>query len=155
MDLAQLLWAAQGVTEKIEAPPAAWTGGQWMGGLRTAPSAGALYPLELYVVAGTVADLEAGLYRYVPLEHALEPADAGDMRSALGDVSLRQRPIYEAPAVLVIAAVYERTAVKYGERAERYVHMEVGAAAENVFLQAEALELGALLIGAFSDHALP
>ncbi len=154
VDLSQLLWAAQGVTEKIEVPPAAWRGGEWMGGLRSAPSAGGLYPLELYVVAGDVTDLEAGLYRYVPLEHSLERMGDGDLRAALGDAALRQRAIYEAPAVLLIAAVYERTAIKYGERAERYVHMEVGAAAENAWLQAEALGMGAVFIGAFDDGAV-
>jgi SagB-type dehydrogenase family enzyme len=78
----------------------------------------------------------------------------GDLRSALGDAALRQRAIYEAPAVLLITAVYQRTAIKYGERAERYVHIEVGAAAENAWLQAEALGLGALFIGAFNDGAV-
>lgn len=154
MDLSQILWAAQGVTERIEAPPAAWTGGQWMGGLRTTPSAGALYPLELYVVAGDVADLEAGLYRYVPLEHALEHAGDGDLREALGAAAYQQRAISQAPAVLVIAAVYERTAIKYRERAERYVRIEAGAAAEHAWLQAEALGLGAVFIGAFHDEAV-
>ena len=153
-NLSQLLWAAQGVTEKIEAPPAVWTGGEWMGGLRTAPSAGALYPLELYVVAGDVADLEAGLYRYVPLQHSLERVGDGDLREALGGAAYRQRAIYQAPAVLLITAVYERTAIKYGERAERYVHIEVGATAENAWLQAQALGLGALFIGAFKDQAV-
>jgi SagB-type dehydrogenase family enzyme len=154
MDLSQLLWASQGVTEKTEEPPEVWTGSQWMGGLRTAPSAGGLYPLELYVVAGNVSGLDAGLYRYVPLEHSLERAESGDLRGALGDAALGQRAIYEAPVVLVIAAIFERTAVKYGARAERYVHIEVGAAAENAFLQAEALGLGALFIGAFNDKAV-
>lgn len=125
-----------------------------MGGLRTAPSAGALYPLELYVVAGDVADLDAGLYRYVALEHSLERVGDGDQREALGAASYRQRAIYQAPAVVLIAAVYERTAIKYGERAERYVHIEVGAAAENAWLQAEALGLGGLFIGAFDDGAV-
>ena len=153
-DLSQLLWAAQGVTERIEMPPDVWTGGEWMGGLRTAPSAGGLYPLELYVVAGDVTDLEAGLYRYVPLEHSLERVGDGDLRDSLGGAAYRQRAIFQAPAVLLITAVYERTAVKYGERAERYVHIEVGAAAENAWLQAQALGLGALFIGAFHDQAV-
>ncbi len=153
-DLSQLLWAAQGVTEKIDVPPAVWTGGEWMGGLRTAPSAGGLYPLELYVVAGNVADLEAGLYRYVPLERSLERVGDGDLREVLGAAAYRQRAIYQAPAVLLIAAVYARTAIKYGARAERYVQIEVGAAAENAWLQAEALGLGALFIGAFNDQAV-
>jgi SagB-type dehydrogenase family enzyme len=153
-DLSQLLWAAQGITERIDVPPAVWTGGEWMGGLRTAPSAGALYPLELYVAVGDVTDLEAGLYRYVPLEHSLERVGDGDLREALGAAAYRQRAIYQAPAVLLIAAVYERTAIKYGGRAERYVHIEVGAAAENAWLQAEALGLGAVFIGAFNDQAV-
>lgn len=151
-DLAQLLWAAQGVTERIDEPPAIWRGSEWMGGLRTAPSAGALYPLELYVVAAAVDDLEPGVYRYIPLEHSLEQVAQGDHRQALTGAALMQSAIAEAPAVLVIAAVYARTAVTYGERAERYVHIEVGAAAENVWLQAEALQLGSVFIGAFRDE---
>lgn len=153
-EISQLVWAAQGVTEPIEDPPSMWRSSEWkwMGGLRTAPSAGALYPLELYLVAAAVDDLEPGLYRYVPLEHALEHVGEGDRRQALAEAALMQSAIVDAPAVFVITAVYERTAVKYGERAERYVHIEVGAAGENIWLQAEALDLGSVFIGAFHDR---
>jgi SagB-type dehydrogenase family enzyme len=151
-EISQLVWAAQGVTEPIEDAPSIWRGSQWMGGLRTAPSAGGLYPLELYLVVGAVDDLEPGVYRYVPLEHALEHVGDGDRRQALAEAALMQSAIIDAPAVFVITAVYERTAVKYGERAERYVHIEVGAAGENTWLQAEALDLGSVFIGAFHDR---
>jgi SagB-type dehydrogenase family enzyme len=122
-----------------------------MGGRRTNPSAGALYPLEVYVLAGNVEGVEPGLYRYEPLEHALEPVAAGDLREALSGASLRQSAIAGAPAVFVIAAVYERVAVKYGERGTRYARIEVGAIAQSVYLQAGALGLGTVLIGAFTD----
>lgn len=154
-DVAQLLWAAQGITEAVSERPANWPAEwEWMGGLRTAPSAGALYPLELYVVVGDVDGLSTGLHRYIPQEHALEPLAEGDLRAPLAGAALRQASIARAPVVLVIAAVYRRTAVKYGERAEQYVQIEVGAVAQNVYLQAEALGLGTVLIGAFRDAAV-
>lgn len=148
-ELGQLLWAAQGITEPTPAPED-WPWGEWGGGLRTAPSAGALYPLELYVLATNVAGLEAGLYRYRPREHGLERV--GEPTGGLAAAALGQRAIAEAPAVVVIAAEYRRTAAKYGDRAERYVHIEVGAAAENVYLQAEAAGLATVFIGAFRDE---
>ncbi len=138
-ELSQLLWSGQGVTET-------------MGGLRTAPSAGALYPLELYAVVGEVSGLDPGLYRYAPVEHAVRRVSTDDLRAAVGDAASRERAIYAAPVTLVIAGVVERTAVKYGERARRYVHIEVGAAAQNISLQAESLALGTFLIGAFDDR---
>jgi len=151
-DLSQLLWAAQGVTQ--EAPePAGWQWGPWQGGLRTAPSAGALYPLELYVSARAVDRLEPGLYHYRPREHAL--VRVGDCGPAeLAGAALGQRSVAEAAVVVVVAAVHERTGVKYGERATRYVAMEAGAAAENLLLQAAALSLGAVYTGAFDDDAV-
>ena len=131
-EISQLLWAAQGITDPR--------------GFRTAPSAGALYPLELYIVT---AD---GVFHYLPQKHALEVIQSGDLRAQLHDVALGQDPVLEAPLVLVIAAVYERTQVKYGpERSPRYVHLEAGHAAQNVLLQAAALDLGAVPIGAFYD----
>jgi SagB-type dehydrogenase family enzyme len=150
--LGQLLWAAQGITEPMSAPEG-WPWGEWGGGLRAAPSAGALYPLEVYVVVDAVEGLEPGVYHYVPEHHALERIGSADGR-ALASAALGQRPIAQAPAVLVLAAVYQRTAAKYGDRARRYVHMEAGAAAENVYLQAEALGLGTVFIGAFRDEAV-
>lgn len=133
-EVGQLAWAAQGVTDEA--------------GYRTAPSAGALYPLELYV--GT----PAGVYRYDPHDHRLVLHVEGDPRPALQRASLGQEAIGLAPAVFIIAAVYERTEVKYGARTTRYVHMEAGHAAQNILLQAVALDLGAVPIGAFDDDRL-
>ncbi|UCE30486.1 MAG: SagB/ThcOx family dehydrogenase [Burkholderiales bacterium] len=133
----QLLWAAQGVTTPD--------------GLRTAPSAGALYPLELTLVAGAVSGLQPGLYRYRPATHALAPLGAGDRRAALAGAALNQTWLQQAPATVVFGAVESRTRFKYGGRSTRYVHIEVGHAAQNLLLQARALGLGAGLIGAFDD----
>lgn len=151
-EVAQLLWAAQGVTQPTPAP-AGWQWGEWRGGLRTAPSAGALYPLELYVLATAVDGLDRGLYRYLPVDHALVRVGDGDA-AALAAAALGQRAITEAPAVVIVTGVQARTAVKYGERAPRYVHIEVGAAAENLLLQAAALGLGGVFMGAFRDDAV-
>jgi len=151
--LSQLLWAAQGVTQPSEEPPEGFRW-EWMGGLRTAPSAGALYPLELYALVGSVESLSPGLYRYVPTAHALELVAGEDLRDALWGAALRQTAIREAPVTLVFAAVIARTAAKYGDRAERYVHIEVGSAAENVYLQVEPLGLGTVFMGAFDDAAV-
>lgn len=151
-EIGQLLWAAQGVTRPMPEPPG-WAYGEWTGGLRAAPSAGALYPLELYLVAVQVDGLEAGLYHYRPAEHALTRVGAADP-DGLASAALGQRVISQAPAVVIVTGIYQRTAVKYGNRAERYVHIEVGAAAENLYLQAEALALGTVFIGAFRDDAV-
>lgn len=136
-ELSQLLWAAQGIT----APR----------GLRTAPSAGALYPLELFVVAGNVATLPAGTYQYKPVGHHLARVAEGDQRPGLADAALGQSPIRKAPVVIAIVADERKTTIKYGERGVRYVHLEAGHAAQNICLQAEALGLGSVVIGAFSD----
>jgi SagB-type dehydrogenase family enzyme len=136
----QLLWAAQGVTSSA--------------GERTAPSAGALYPLEVHLVAGSVDGLAAGVYGYRAHGHSLRAHVAGDRRRELADAALGQAAVLEAPAVLVIAARYARTARKYGARGDRYVHIEVGHAAQNVYLQAQALGLGTVIVGAFNDDAV-
>jgi SagB-type dehydrogenase family enzyme len=136
----QLLWAAQGVTSPS--------------GERTAPSAGALYPLEIYLVAGNVDGLTEGVYRYHAQGHSLRAHVAGDRRRELAHAALGQPAAREAPAVLVLVALYARTARKYGARAERYVHIEVGHAVQNVYLQAQALGLGTVIIGAFDDDAV-
>lgn len=138
--VSQLLWAAQGVTGPD--------------GLRTAPSAGALYPLEVYLVAGAVSGVAPGVYRYEPRRHRLVQASQGDVRERVAEAALSQDWVAEAPAIVVLAAVFERTARKYGERAPRYVHMEVGHASQNIYLQATALGLGTTMVGAFRDEAL-
>jgi SagB-type dehydrogenase family enzyme len=152
-EMGQVLWACQGVTEPMPQAPEGFSW-EWMGGLRTVPSAGALYPLEVYAVIGAVEGVEPGVYHYLPVEHALALYLSENLREPLWNASLRQTAILEAPVTLVIAGVVNRTAAKYGDRAERYVHMEVGAAGENVYLQAEALDLGTVFMGAFDDDAV-
>jgi SagB-type dehydrogenase family enzyme len=137
-EIAQLLWAAQGITRP--------------GGYRTAPSAGALYPLEIYLVAGKVSDLSAGVYRYLPDEHALVKTMEGDVRKELSKAAISQKAVSNAPAVIVMTAIYERTTVKYGDRGIQYVHIEVGSAAENIYLQVVSMNLGTVFIGAFHDE---
>lgn len=136
-EVSQLLWAAQGITSP--------------NGYRTAPSAGALYPLEVYLVVGHVTELPAGVYKYRPQTHQLVDIAKGDLRFKLASAALGQSPVKDGAIVLVLAAVYERTAAKYGRRGTQYVHMEVGHVAQNVYLQAVSLELGTVFIGAFYD----
>jgi SagB-type dehydrogenase family enzyme len=130
-EIGQLLWAAQGIT-------ASWGG-------RTAPSAGGLYPLEVYVAT---AD---GVWHYLPQDQRAEVVRDDDARGELTSAAHDQDPVGDAPAVIVITAVPARTAAKYGDRAERYVQLEAGHVAQNVLLQAVALDLGAVPIGAFDD----
>jgi len=137
-DLSQLLWAGQGISSPDK--------------LRTAPSAGALYPLELYLVAGLTTGLSPGVYRYSPEQHSLILIKNSDQRRALSGAALHQECIAAAPACFVITGVYHRTAKKYGERARRYVQLEAGHASENILLQAVALKLGTVVVGAFDDQ---
>jgi SagB-type dehydrogenase family enzyme len=139
-EVAQILWSAQGITDAA--------------GYRAAPSAGALYPLEVSLVAGDVRSLPAGIYRYVVRAHALDPTLSGDKRQTIARTALSQRWIADAPAILIIAAVEARTTAKYGRRGVRYTHIEAGHAAQNVYLQAGALGLGATIVGAFDDNAV-
>jgi SagB-type dehydrogenase family enzyme len=129
-DLSQILWAAQGLTK---------------GHFRAVPSAGALYPIELFV------STEAGVYKYVPEGHRLDDAIKRDARGELSAATFGQSFIKEAPVVLVITAVFERVKSKYGERGARYVHQESGHVAQNVCLQCAALGLGTVVVGAFYD----
>jgi SagB-type dehydrogenase family enzyme len=133
--ISQLAWAAQGVTEPRM-------------GLRTAPSAGALYPLEIYLVK------KDGVFHYIPEGHELAQISSADVRGRLAEAALGQSSVREAPLDIVIAAVYERTSSKYGSRAERYVHIEAGHAAQNLHLQAVALGLASVPVGAFDDNAV-
>ena len=106
------------------------------------------------MVAGEVPGLEAGIYRYVAAAHRLVRHASGEARGAVARAALMQGWIADAPAILVLVGVVERSAGKYGDRAPRYVHMEVGHAAQNVYLQAEALGLGTCMVGAFLDEQL-
>jgi SagB-type dehydrogenase family enzyme len=136
--ISQLLWAGQGITEGFK---------------RAAPSAGATYPLILYVVIGEkgVSGLAPGIYEYIPDPHSLVLIKSGDFRQDLAAACLGQTFIQEAPVNIIIAADYERTTARYGERGKRYVHMEAGHAGENIYLQAGALSLGTVVVGAFDD----
>jgi len=139
-DLSQLLWAAQGVTEPES-------------GGRSAPSAGATYPLEIFVFVkqGGVKEVEAGVYRYRPLDHSLIKVASEDRVRALMEAALYQEFICEAAVNIVIAARYERTTARYGGRGVRYVHIEVGHVGQNISLEAVSLGLGSVMVGAFND----
>jgi len=136
-NVSQLLWSAQGVTH-----PEGW---------RTAPSAGAAFPLELYLAAGKVNGLAQGLYRYRADQHKLIQIGNKDLRDDLAGAAPGQEWMKGSAIIIVIAAVYDRATRKYGQRGIRYAHMEVGHAAQNVYLQAASLNLGTTLVGAFDD----
>lgn len=135
--LSQVLWAAYGKNKwrKI-----------------TAPSAGARYPLVMYVCVGNVKDIAPGMYRYNPQEHAMTLLSKEDKRDKLTEAAYRQKFISQAPAVIVISANYSLTFSHYGERGIRYVAMESGHASQNLYLQATALKLGTVAVGAFIDE---
>ena len=133
--ISQLLWAAQGITKKNQ-------------GFRTAPSAGALYPLDVFIFK------KDGLFHYIPAENVLKMMSMEDLRKRLYETCLYQGSVAEGDINIVLTAVYERTTVKYGERGIRYVHLEAGHACQNILLQAVALELGAVPIGAFEESKI-
>lgn len=136
-ELSQILWAAQGIT-----------GEEWGYKLRSVPSAGALYPMEIY------AAMKEGVYHYLPEKRSLEQVRKGDAREEVCRASLHQYFIRDAPVVIIIAAVFERTKSKYGERGTRYVYAEAGHVSQNIYLQCESLGLGAVAVGAFYDEAV-
>lgn len=138
--LSQLLWAAQGITDPN-------------GEGRAAPSGGACYPLDVYVIVGKggVERLEAGVYHYAPKDHSISPVNGKDLRKEIGSASLDQMWMAGAPVMLVITGEYRRITDKYGDRGIRYAMIETGHVGQNVFLQAEALGLGAGIVGAFND----
>jgi SagB-type dehydrogenase family enzyme len=140
--LSQVLWAAQGLTDAR--------------GLRAAPSAGATYPLEVYVFVarGGVEGLEEGIYHYNANNHSLHLHKGGNLKEELAIAALDQEFIAQAPVDIVICALYERTSWRYRGRAERYVHMEVGHVGENIHLQAAALGLAVVMVGAFEDDGV-
>ena len=134
--ISNLLWAAHGITDSKK-------------GLRTTPSAGALYPLQIYLVKND------GAWVYLPRKHALEEINNQDIRTALFNACLRQKAVKSAPISIVITADYNVIAKKYGnDRAPRYTHIEVGHAAQNILLEATALGLAGVTIGAFNDTAI-
>ncbi|WP_457643035.1 SagB/ThcOx family dehydrogenase [Persephonella sp.] len=136
-EISQLLWACQGITH--------------FEGFRTAPSAGALYPLEVYFSTGNIKGIPDGIYRYDPFKHQIILIKYGDLRYMLYNASLNQEWVRDAPVCFIITGVYDRTTGKYGSRGIRYVDMEAGHAAQNLCLQATALEIGTVTVGAFFD----
>lgn len=146
-DVGQVLWAAYGLTRPMPDGRSSLRGG-----LRTAPSAGATFPLEIYLVVGRVADLKPGIYRYRSESHELELLRAGDVREDLAKAALGQAWVERAPATIVWSAVFSRTTDRYGSRGrERYVAMDLGHSAQNVYLQCAAMGLGTVAVGAFTD----
>jgi SagB-type dehydrogenase family enzyme len=139
-EISQLLWAAQGIT------------GLEMGyRLRSAPSAGALYPVETYLSVQNVLAFEPGIYHYAPSEHALELLKKGDIKEDVAKAALDQDFLAEAALVFAWTAVFPRSAWKYAERAYRYVYLDAGHIAENVALAASAMQLGSCQIAALYD----
>lgn len=136
--ISQLLWAAQGITDERS-------------GGRTAPSAGALYPMKIHVAIKKVNGLKDGVYSYMPLTHSLKPITGKMVNNELAAAALGQMFIARAPAVFVLSVDYSITTRKYQERGIRYVHMEAGHVAQNIYLQAESLGLGTVSVGAFLD----
>lgn len=139
--LSQILWATQGTADS-----------PW--GRRTVPSAGATYPLEVFIVCGGngIEEIGDGIYHYNIDNHSLTRHHQGDVRLELARAALDQEFIYQAPLDIVICAEYERTLQRYGARGERYVHIEVGHAGQNIYLQATALGLATVAVGAFHDE---
>jgi len=138
--LSQLLWAAYGITSSNN--------------FRTTPSAGALYPLEIYAIIGNVEGIEPGVYLYDAVQNILIQTVEGDIRAELDAASLNQRMVLNAPLTIFYSAVFARITAHYGQRGIMYTHMEVGHSAQNVYLQAEALGLGTCAIGAFIENTV-
>lgn len=134
-EIGQLAWAAQGITDNVSA-------------LRTVPSAGALYPLELDIAT------QDGTFRYRPATHAVSQRTAADIRTRLAHAAYEQSWLASAACIFAIVALPNRTESKYGNRALRYVHLEAGHAAQNLLLMAAGLNLGGTPVGAFDDDAV-
>ncbi len=139
--VSQILWASQGITD-------------FNSGFRAAPSAGALYPLSVHIVVEKVENLDQGIYKYTAKGHSLKLEKKGSFRNDVYEKALMQQSIKESSLVLIISGDYEITEKVYGERAQRYVHMEAGHIGQNIYLQAEALGLGTVAIGAFDDEKI-
>ncbi|MCX8194970.1 MAG: SagB/ThcOx family dehydrogenase [Candidatus Micrarchaeota archaeon] len=140
VEISQLLFAAQGISDPM--------------GLRTAPSAGGLYPLEVYVFANRVEGLRQGIYHYAPKSHSLELVREGDFKEELYAASFLQEHVGEAAAVFAFAAVENRAVGKYGEKGREFVLIEVGHASQNLLLQATSLGLGAVPVGSFDEKEM-
>jgi len=140
-EISQLLFSAQGITATYYSQR-----------LRTAPSAGALYPFEIYLIVNWGEKIKPGIYHYLVEDHSLELLKEGDFRQRIKNAALGQEPGAEASVVFILTAVFERTTRKYGERGYRYISIEAGHIGQNILLQATSLGLGAVPIGAFFDE---
>jgi len=150
-EISQVLWAAQGITSKVVIPEREIM-------LRSVPSAGALYPLEIFAVVKRVDDLDPGIYQYIPGpdigEHSLAQLQSGDINQQLADATLGQDCIKNCAVAIIVSSVDDRVAVKYGDRAHMYCLIETGHAGQNICLQSNSLGLGAVTVGAFNDKRL-
>ncbi|MCX7820808.1 MAG: SagB/ThcOx family dehydrogenase [Brevinematales bacterium] len=136
-ELSYILWAAQGITSKE--------------GFRTTPSAGALYPVEIYIVVNKVEKLETGIYKFNPQKKSLLKISTKNIITNIYEAALRQDCIIKAPAIIAIGAVFDRVTAKYGARGTNYTYIEVGCVAQNIHLMVENLNLGTVVVGAFYD----
>jgi len=143
--VSQILWAAYGITSPVPDNPSL------RGGFRTTPSAGALYPLEIYIVVGNIDGLEPGVYRYISAYHRIIQVVYEDIRNELYEAASNQVMVREAPMSVFYSAVFERTTERYGERGIMYAYFEIGHSAQNIYLQAQSLGLGTCAIGAFTN----
>ncbi len=139
-ELSQIMWAASGITAEAQGLP-----------LRTAPSAGGLYPIETYVVVNRVHGMESGVYHYFPPDHTLELLRTGDYSRAVAHAALDQKMAINASIVLIWTAVVERARWKYRQRAYRYIYLDAGHIGQNVALAAEGMGMGCCAIGALYD----
>ena len=153
-DLSQILWAAQGVTLEIDTMPRVFIGEKWFGGVRTAPSAGALFPIELYIAAGNAESLDPGLYKYNALNHTIFKVMDGDKREDVRKAALNQIAVKNGQVCIIIAANFGRTEYKYKARATQYVYIESGAVCQNIYLQCNSLGIGTVLIGAIMEEPM-
>ncbi len=140
-EVSQLLWAAQGITDTSDM-------------LRTAPSAGALYPLEIYLIAGKVNGLQTGIYQYIPTSHSLSIIRIGEHREDLCSAAMNQPSASKAPVSILITAIWDRVTAKYGERGKQYTIQESGHVAQNIMLQCVSLNLSSVPVGAFYDDQM-
>jgi SagB-type dehydrogenase family enzyme len=142
-DLSLLLWASTGIQRKVRGFA-----------FRTAPSAGALYPIETYLVANNVCELEKALYHYDLEGHTLEKLGGGDFTKRISQAALEQKTCMEASVVFVWTAIFERSKWKYAQRAYRYIYLDAGHIAQNLALAATSIGLGSCQIGAFFDDEI-
>lgn len=139
-ELSQLLWSAQGITTED--------------GRRTSPSAGATYPLEIYISVKNIENLKEGLYKYAPDAHSLLLIDENNRSVQIAEATYQPQMVKGAAAIFIITSVLNRTTSVYGERGIRYAYMEAGHSAQNLSLMGVALNIGLVLVGAFDDNKL-